>query len=192
MPDMTHERIAALLGIACVALAVARSVLTFPTAIVSVVLVGIVVFEARLYSDALLQLFFVAANLYGWSRWRASQRQVGEVVVRRMAALRSWLLVWTAAATILWGAAMHGLTDAAHPWWDAGDAASVAAQVLMARGRIENWVLWIAVDLASIPLYLVKGLTMLAGLYVDLALAIAGLVQWYGVERRVAMRAVPA
>ena len=61
---MTHmEWIAALLGIVCVALAAVRNVWTFPTGIASVALVGFVVFSARLYSDALLQLFFVAANL---------------------------------------------------------------------------------------------------------------------------------
>lgn len=193
---MTHmEWIAALLGIACVALAARRSVWTFPAGIASVALVGIVVFEARLYSDALLQLFFVAANTYGWVRWRAVAAAAGEVVVERMApAARLCWLAGIAIAGIGWGEAMHRLTDAAYPWWDAWiAAASIAAQVLMAQRRTENWLLWIAVDLASIPLYLAKGLTTLAALYlVYLLLAVWGLIGWMRAERRALAAVAPA
>lgn len=175
------EWIAALLGIACVALAAVRSVWTFPTAIGSVVLIGVLVFEARLYSDALLQAFFVAANLYGWAQWRASRADAGEVAVRRMRpASRARWAIGIAVATLAWGGAMHRWTDASWPWWDGGIAmASVAAQVLMARRVVEHWALWIAVDLASIPLYLAKGLNALAALYVVyLAIAVWGLIVW--------------
>jgi nicotinamide mononucleotide transporter len=183
----TLEWIATLLGIACVALAAVRSVWTFPTAIGSVVLLGVVVWEARLYSDALLQVFFVAANLYGWRNWRRNQAAAGDVVVGVLS--REGRLAWgvaIAAAALGWGGAMHALTDAAYPWWDAGIAsASVAAQLLMARRRLENWWLWIAVDVASIPLYLAKGLHLFAGLYaIYLALAIWGLVGWRAAARR--------
>ena len=75
---------------------------------------------------------------------------------------------------------MHRVTDASYPWWDAGiAAASVAAQILMAQRRIEHWLLWIAVDLGSIPLYAAKGLYLFAGLYVlYLALSLGGLAGW--------------
>ena len=175
------EWIATLLGVLCVALAALRNVWTFPTAIGSVTLLGWVVFRERLYSDALLQIFFVGANLYGWRNWARVRAEAGAVVVTRMS--RTARLRWIAAciaATVLWGSAMHRLTDASYPWWDAGIAAmSVAAQVLMARRRLENWMLWIAVDVLSVPLYLVKGLHLFAGLYmIYLALAIWGLVAW--------------
>ncbi|MFT3976588.1 MAG: nicotinamide riboside transporter PnuC [Sphingomonas bacterium] len=179
------ETIATILGVACVALAARRNIWTFPTAIGSVVLIGIVVFEARLYSDALLQGFFVAANVYGWLNWLRSREERGEVAVERMSSRAR--LAWTAggvAATILWGAAMHRFTNASYPWWDAGIAiASVAGQLLMARRKIENWLIWIAVDLASVPLYLAKGLYLFAGLYVIyLALACWGLFDWRRAE----------
>ena len=176
------EAIATLLGIACVALAARRSVWTFPAGIVSVALVGVVVFEARLYSDAVLQGFFVAANLYGWANWRRAQAASGgglPVGPMSPAARAGWL-GGIAGATIVWGGAMRLLTDAAYPLWDAGIAmASVAAQILMARRRIEHWWLWVAVDLASIPLYLAKELWAFAGLYlVYLALSVWGLRDW--------------
>ncbi|MBB3474579.1 nicotinamide riboside transporter PnuC [Sphingomonas sp. BK345] len=189
------EWIATLLGIACVALAARRSVWTFPTAIGSVTLLGAVVFEQRLYSDALLQGFFVLANLYGWATWRRERRRTGEVTVERLGAPAR--LGWagaSVAAALLWGAAMHRLTDASYPWWDAAiAAASVAAQLLMARRKIENWWLWIAVDLASVPLYLAKQLYLFAALYlVYLALAVIGLAEWRRARHPARALAVPA
>lgn len=181
------EWLATALGIACVALAAWRSMWTFPAGIASVMLVGIVVYEARLYSDAALQAFFVAANVYGWVQWKRARSTLGEVAVGTM--LPHARLRWAAVTIILgasWAITMHRCTDASYPWWDAAiAAASVAAQLLMAQRRIENWWLWIAVDLASIPLYLAKGLYLFAGLYlVYLALAVGGLISWLTAMRR--------
>nr|WP_174279043.1 nicotinamide riboside transporter PnuC [Sphingomonas bacterium] len=175
------EWIATALGLVCVALGARRSVWTFPTAIGSVTLFGWVVWRQRLYSDAALQLFFAAANLYGWANWRRSRARAGEVLVTRAAAGDWW--AWGAAAivaTALWGGAMARWTDAAYPWWDAGTAVvSMVAQVWMARRRLENWWLWVAVDVALIPLYLVKHLPLFAALYaIYLALSVWGLVDW--------------
>lgn len=175
------EGVATVLGVACVLLGVLRSVWTFPIAIGSVALVGWVVWRERLYSDAVLQAFFVAANLYGWVNWRRSQARAGEVVVKAMTGTeRVRWGVAAAIATLAWGAAMQRWTDAAYPWWDAATAiVSVVAQMLMAERKFENWVLWVAVDVALIPLYLVKGLTMFAALYaLYLALSIWGLIGW--------------
>ncbi len=175
------EWIATALGIACVLLAARRSIWTFPVAIVSVILLGVVVFEARLYSDALLQLFFVAANLYGWLTWRRTQARTGDVPVGMLdAAGRTRWSVAILSGWLVCGAAMHRWTDAALPWLDAGiAAASIAAQLLMAQRQLENWWLWVAVDLASVPLYLAKGLYLFAGLYaVYLGLALWGLASW--------------
>lgn len=175
------EGVATVLGVACVLLGVLRSVWTFPVAIGSVALVGWVVWRERLYSDAVLQAFFVGANFYGWVNWRRSQARAGEVVVKAMTGLeRARWGVAAAIATLAWGAAMRLWTDAAYPWWDAATAiVSVVAQLLMAERKFENWVLWVAVDVALIPLYLAKGLTMFAALYVlYLALSIWGLIGW--------------
>ena len=80
---------------------------------------------------------------------------------------------------------MHRYTDAAFPWWDASVAMlSVAAQILMSRRYIENWVLWIAVDLDAIGLYLAKNLALTALLYaIFLALSVWGLIGWHRARR---------
>ncbi|MGP7796264.1 nicotinamide riboside transporter PnuC [Sphingomonas sp. CLY1604] len=183
----TPEALAAALVVVNVALVAGRSVWNYPVALVAVAIYGWVFAEARLYSDALLQGFFFVANLYGWANWARSRAQAGEVVVERLdAATRAgWLLAGTAAC-LLWGTLMHRYTDASYPWWDGGIAiASVAAQLMQARRAIESWWVWIAVDVASVPLYLAKGLWFTAALYaVLLGLAIWGLIDWRRAEGR--------
>lgn len=181
------EAIACALGIVCVTLVVLRRIANYPFGIASVALYSVVFFEAKLYSDALLQLFYVAVNAYGWWAWTRNKASEGEVVVEAMDwPWRLQGLAGIAVAAALWGGLMHRFTDASYPWVDAIIAiASVAAQILMARRRIENWWLWIAVDLASVPLYAAKGLTLTMGLYVIyLALAVWGLIDWHRAWRR--------
>lgn len=176
------EWIAAGLGVATVALVVRRSVWNYPFALAMVTLYFFVFFEAKLYSDALLQIFFFAINVYGWRNWLRSRHEAGEVVVTMLAARQRWL--WgaaTLAASLAWGLAMAAFTDAAAPIPDAIVAGfSVSAQLLLAMRRLENWVLWILVDLIAIPLYFSRGLYPTAALYgLFLALAVAGLVAWH-------------
>jgi len=181
------EWIAAALGIVCVALAVRRSLWTYAFGVASTGLLAAVVFDARLYSQALLQLFFVAINVYGFVTWRRARTAGGEVPVRRMSVRQGalWTTV-TLAGTAALGAAMAWMTDAAQPFLDAGIAAvSIVAQILMAQRRVASWWLWIAVDLASIPLFAGGGLAVVAALYaVYLALAIWGLIDWTRAHRR--------
>lgn len=180
------EWIAAALGLVCVALAVRRNLWNYAFGVASTGLLAFVVFDAHLYSQALLQLFFVAINAYGFVNWRRARAEQGEVVVERMTPreIVLWLMI-TLGATLAWGFAMDRLTDAAQPLGDAAIAVtSVVAQLLMARRKIENWLLWIAVDIASIPLFLGQGLPIVAALYaVYLALAVWGLVDWRRAHR---------
>lgn len=175
------EWIAAALGLVTVVLVVRRSVWNYPFALAMVTLYFFVFWEARLYSDALLQIFFFVINLYGWRNWLRSRAEAGEVVVTVMSwRQRALWLAGTAAAGLLWGAAMRGFTDAAAPMLDAAiAAASVAAQILLAQRRLENWLLWILVDVAAIGLFYSRGLAPTAALYaVFLVLAVAGLLSW--------------
>lgn len=95
------EWLAVLLGVACVVLGVVRNVWTFPTAIGSVVLVGVLAARGRLYSDALLQLFYVVANIYGWRNWARSRERSGEVAVARLSGPAR--IGWSAAALAVAG-----------------------------------------------------------------------------------------
>jgi nicotinamide mononucleotide transporter len=177
----TVEAIAAALGVVNVLLVVRRSVWNYPFGLATVALYFVVFFEERLYSDALLQLFFVAVQLYGWWAWqRAAQVNHGVVVGNMIPSERlRWAAVIVVAAAI-WSSLMAALTDAVAPFVDGPIAiASVAAQLLQSFRKVESWWLWIIVDLTAIPLFLSRGLLITAGLYgIFLCLAVAGLIEW--------------
>ncbi len=175
------EAAATLFGLINVTLVVRRSMWNYPFALAMVSLYAWIFFGAKLYSDALLQLFYIAVNLYGWWNWARSRADTGEVQVEQLgSAARMGWLAGCVIASALWGAMMHRYTDAAFPWWDGGIAMfSVAAQILQSRRHWESWLLWIAVDIAAVPLFAVKGLWLTAGLYlVFLALSVWGMIQW--------------
>lgn len=193
------EAIATLLGLANILLLVRRSIWNYPFGLAMVALYALIFFEARLYSDAGLQLFFFVIQLYGWRAWSRAGREEGGrdgpdrdgairgiAVLRLTPAARAAWVVMIVLATLAWGAVMRFYTDAAFPWVDALVAmASIAAQVLLARRCIENWLLWIAVDAVAIGLYAAKHLYLTSGLYmIFLIVSAAGLVEWARAERR--------
>lgn len=180
-PVSPIEAFAALLGLANVALVVRRSLWNYPFALVMVALYAWVFLQARLYSDALLQLFYFAINAYGWWNWRRARAETGTVpVVQLGTRVRLGWLVAIVLASAGWGVVMHRFTDAAFPWWDGSIAMmSIAAQWLQSRRAWECWLLWIAVDLLAIPLFAIKGLWLTGGLYgVFLALSLWGAIDW--------------
>lgn len=180
------EIVAVLLGIANIVLIIRRSVWNFPVAIVMVALYFIIFRDAKLYSDAGLQIFFAAINLYGWWSWNRNKDDSGVISVRRLPATGYALWITGSILAIwAWGAIMHAETDASYPYWDASVAMlSILGQILMTRRFVENWHYWIIVNIISIPLYIVKDLHLTAGLYgIFLVLAIAGLVEWRKAER---------
>jgi nicotinamide mononucleotide transporter len=140
----------------------------------------VVFYRARLFSDALLQVFFVAFTLYGWWHWWRGVREEGEV---RVVPLGTWgWLAGLAAGAV--GAVMLGWLmvriGAALPHLDATlTSYSLVASWWQARKHIANWWLWIAVDVIYIGEYLYKDLRPTAALYAGLvALAVLGLCDW--------------
>lgn len=175
------EIIAVVLGVANILLVAQRSIWNFPVALVMVTLYARIFWDAKLYSDAGLQGFFFAVNLYGWWSWRTNTIDQGEVVVERLThtALFAWI-GGSIIAVLGWGTVMARLTDASLPYADASVAMlSVAAQLLMTWRKLENWYWWIVVNIISVGLYAVKGLYLTTSLYaLFLVLAVWGLINW--------------
>jgi nicotinamide mononucleotide transporter len=175
------ECVAVLLGLINIILIIRRSLWNFPVGIVMVALYCFIFAQAKLYSDAGLQVFFLIVQAYGWFSWSQNKEAHGEIIVEPISikALALWITC-AVLATFIWGAIMHNYTNASYPYWDAAIAMfSVAAQIMMTRRYLENWWLWIGINSISIPLYILKGLNLTAGLYgVFLVLAIVGLIDW--------------
>lgn len=175
------EIAAALLGVINVLLVVRRSTWNYPFGIATVALYFFVFFNAKLYSDALLQVFFFVIQIYGWWAWYHAEQVEHGVAVRWMSLRERWpWIVGTALAVVAWGTVMARLTDAAAPYVDATTAGlSVTAQILQSLRRVESWVLWICVDVIALGLFTWRGLFVTTGLYgVFLILAAIGLVEW--------------
>ena len=175
------EIVAALLGVVNVLLVVRRSVWNYPFGLAMVTLYFFIFQDAKLYSDALLQIFFFVINVFGWWNWSRADKDDDRVAVGIMNnRARALWLGGTIAAVLAWGTLMARFTDAAAPFPDAAVAGiSVAAQILLTLRRVESWILWIAVDVLAIGLFASRGLHVTAGLYVIfLVLAVAGLVEW--------------
>jgi len=167
-----------------------RLLACWPVVLAADVLYLVVFFHARLYSDALLQIFFVAFTLYGWWHWWRGVREEGEVRVAPLA--MSSLLIAVGAGAL--GSVLLGLlmsrVGAALPHLDAALASySLVGSWWQARKHIASWWLWIVVDLVYVGEYAYKDLWLTAVLYALLVvLAIVGLRDW----RRAAAAANPA
>ena len=168
-------------GFACVWLAARESRWNFPVAIVSCGLYILIYNQIHLYSDRNLQGFFIALNAYGWYEWRYGGRQRTPLPIGHTSA-REWLLgsLFAAAYTAGFGYYLAHHTDAAFPYLDSlTTGVSLVAQFLLMRKRLENWLLWLAVDAVYVPILWVKGLyptSLLYALY--LGLAAYGYWQW--------------
>ena len=174
------EWLAAALVLINVALVALRSVWNYPFALAAVSLYAAVFYDARLYSDMVLQGFFLALNLYGWVSCLRAKGDSGVPVGWMDRASRHAWAAATIVAWIGWSFAMDRYTDAVAPWIDGAVAmCSITAQWLLARRRVESWYLWIAVDLIAIPLFAWRGLYATSAVYVVLlGLSIDGLIQW--------------
>jgi nicotinamide mononucleotide transporter len=175
------EIVAAILGVVNIVLLVRRSIWNYPFGIVMVSLYGVVFFQARLFSDALLQVFFFVVQIYGWWVWYHARDSAGLVKVEVMSA--SSRLIWLGvivAATAMEGWYLAHYTSDSAPWMDANTTAmSVVAQYLLSIRKIENWILWIVTDVVQIGLYYWKGLYPTTGLYIlFLILSSVGLYEW--------------
>jgi nicotinamide mononucleotide transporter len=157
-----------------------RLLICWPVVLAADVLYLIVFYRAKLFSDALLQVFFVAFTLYGWWHWWRGVREEGDVRVVPLS-VRGWITGLSAGAV---GAVLLGWlmvrVGAALPHLDAAlTSYSLVASWWQARKHTANWWLWIVVNLAYIGEYLYKDLRPTAALYFLLViLAVMGLVDW--------------
>ncbi|MBK7344841.1 MAG: nicotinamide mononucleotide transporter [Saprospiraceae bacterium] len=124
-------------------------------------------FVSRLYSDAILHVVYIGLNTYGWYHWLQPTQIRQNIPVTRLTGKQlSTIIGAIVLLTLLWGYVMDTRTDADFAYFDAfTTVASLIAQFLLTRKKIDNWLIWIAVDLVAIPIYLLKGLYITSGLY---------------------------
>jgi nicotinamide mononucleotide transporter len=176
------EAVAVVMTLVGIVLTIKEKIACWPVAIVGILAYMVVFIRARLYADTALQPIYVVQNIYGWWYWaHGGARGQGDapIVVLNRRSRAAWLM-GTVIVSVVVGAALARWTNAAAPYADSTlSTTSLVANWLLARKVLENWWLWIAVNVGYVILFWRKHLQLSAGLYaVLLILAIAGLVEW--------------
>jgi nicotinamide mononucleotide transporter len=157
-----------------------RLLFCWPVVLISDILYLDVFYRARLYSDTVLQIFFILFTLYGWWHWWRGVVAQGDVRIEPLSI--GGCIAGLSVGAI--GAALMGTVmvriGAALPHLDATLASySLVASWWAARKHIANWWLWIVIDVIYIGEYLYKDLNATALLYAGLVvLAVLGLRDW--------------
>jgi nicotinamide mononucleotide transporter len=164
----------------CIYLAARENIWNWPISIISIVISAILYFKGGLFGDFYLQFYFLFTAFYGWYFWikKKEEHQKPVVSINRT----QWIIALIAVVilTIILGALLDRFTSSTVPYEDGFcTAMSFVAQIMLTRKILQNWILWIVVDICYVPLLIYKDFYLYAVLYgVLVALAIKGYLDW--------------
>jgi nicotinamide mononucleotide transporter len=176
------ELAAALVAVVMVLANLRVNPIGWPLAIISSLMYAKIFADSKLYGEASLQFVFVALAFWGWWQWLRGRGSDGQALqVQVLTTRQRWVAVAaTLAGWPLLGLLLHRVTDSDVPYLDAlPTVASLTGQFLLGRKYVENWTVWVAVNLFSIVLFAHKGLWLTVAVYaVFAALEMAGWQAW--------------
>lgn len=174
------EWVGTISGFICVYLAAKQNIWSWPIALISVAAYSVLFYQYQLYGDAVLQVYFFGTSIYGWYYW-TTKNETEQKPIKSLSKSQ-WLLtlLLIGISTGLAGWILDNYTPTNVPYADGFcTSMSFVAQFLMTRKIIQNWILWIIVDICYIPLYIYKDLVLTAILYaLFLWLATMGYLEW--------------
>ena len=181
---MALEIIGTIVGLAYLWLEYRASIYLWIASIIMPAIYIFVYYEAGLYADFGINIYYLGAAIYGWLVWKFGHSSDGEGEEMPITHVpkRSWFkagVVYVLAQFfIAW--ILVNFTDSDVPWWDAFTTAlSVVGMWMLARKYLEQWWVWIVVDVVCVGLYIYKELYFTAGLYALYAIiAIFGWLNW--------------
>lgn len=174
------EAIAAITGIIAIFFQIKVNPWYWPISILNVLLYIFVFYHARLYAEISLQMYYLIMSLYGWFFW--TKKKNNKIIAVSKTLKKDWIIlsiiffpVWLSMALLL---KKYSNTDV--PFIDSFlTSLSFVATYLLARKKIENWLIWIGVDFSSIGLYFYKQLFATIVLFAVLTvLAFVGYKEW--------------
>jgi nicotinamide mononucleotide transporter len=174
------EWVGTITGFICVYLAAKQNIWNWPVSIISVIAYCFLFFEYQLYGDAVLQLYFLFTAIYGWYYWVKRKEEHKKPIVSLSGIQMTWIGISILVLSVLLGLFLDNYTDTNVPYIDGFcTAMSFAAQLLMTRKVLQNWLLWILADICYVPLYIYKNLMLTAILYIlFLWIAVMGYLDW--------------
>lgn len=181
------ELIAVIAGIASVWYSRKESILVYPVGLINTTIYIYLSFKGHLLGEASVNLYYTLMSLWGWYLWTRVDPNKHNIILQiTKSNMRDWfhqILFFLAFYFSLYFSLTYLKKDFAPeaiPWADAlASAAAYTGMWLMARKKVESWIWWIITNIASIPLYFIKGYTFTSVQFlVLLVLAVAGLKSW--------------
>ncbi|EMT6575646.1 TPA: nicotinamide riboside transporter PnuC [Providencia rettgeri] len=205
--DLSYiEAVGTIAGLLCILLASLEKTINYLFGLINVSLFAVIFFQIQLYANLLLQIFFFVANIYGWYAWsRVTSSQQAELKIRWLSlpkaaitlvisvvaiiyltfnidAVFGVLARWAVELLNLFGAnlAMPTIEPDAFPFWDSAmTILSVVAMILMTRKYVENWLLWVIINVISIVIFFIQGVYAMSLEYlILLGIAVNGSRLW--------------
>ena len=177
------ELLGAILGIAFIFFSIRQNILTWPTGLATSALYIVVFFQSKFYADMGLQVYYVAISIYGWYYWiKGNKPENSTTVPVRRTSKNLWLKLITIALILYFAILiiLLNFTDSDVPFMDSFTTAlSIIATWMLAKKYIEQWLIWIFVDIISAGLYIYKELWPTVILFaVYTVMAYLGYIQW--------------
>lgn len=181
------EFIAVIAGIASVWFSKKENILVYPVGLINTIIYIYISVKGKLFGEASVNLYYTIMSIYGWVLWNKKNETHTDVVLHiTSSSKKEWLQHLTFFAVfyiIIYGCLSflkNNFAPEAIPYADAfASATAYTGMWLMAKKKVESWYWWIATNIASIPLYFVKGYAFTSVQFlVLLAMAVAGLFEW--------------
>jgi len=181
------EAVAVMLLIAYLVLAIRQNIWCWAAAFAGTCIYVVLMYEARLYMESALQVFYLGMAIYGWYRWRHGPGPDNELPITSWdGTLHLRAVAMVAVLTALSGTLLDRYSDAALPYLDSFTTwGAVITTWMVARKVLENWLYWFVIDGVSIYLYVSRELYLTALLFaVYLVLVVVGYLAWRRDYRR--------
>ena len=180
------EYVAVFAGIASVWFSKKENILVYPVGLVNTIIYIFLSLKGHLPGEASVNLYYSVMSIYGWLAWNRKDRAHHPVLHIRFSSAREWMgqliffALFYAGIFLALRYLQRSFAPGAIPWADAlASATAYTGMWLMTRKKVESWYWWIATNIASIPLYFVKGYVFTSVYYIVLLiLAFWGLVEW--------------
>lgn len=181
------EFIGTIFGLLCVYWASRENILTWPAGLVNVTFFFVIFYQVQLYANMFLQIVFFISNIYGWYKWRlpASENKITKMNLKQIAIA----VLLSVVGTLVMGYFISNIhlyfptyftEPSAYPYTDSlVTVLSLIAVILMAKKKVENWAMWVLIDVICVVLYYKQGVYFISLEYLILfGIAAYGLYNW--------------
>ena len=181
--DIFLEIMAVLFGLTSVVFAMKNNILVYPIGIISTVIYVYLLNKWGLIGDMLINGYYTTMSIYGWYIWTRKSQNKPEFPISRITIKEIYHGIIIFLITIVFVVAVYKYFDKFTSWTAYVDTFTTGiffvGMWLMAKRKIENWLLWIIGDLVSVPLYFYKGYTFTSIQYaIFTIIAIYGYLEW--------------